>query len=444
MTAHVTEIGDRSAESVAEFPGLPELPEILDLGDQPEVLDSCDQPGDVVDLRDRPEAVLDLRDGREDEPAQPDTSRPEVPLHRLLDRAKPSLAEAAALAAVVLEALGTMHEAGCAHGDLDSQSVQVGLGGDVRLAGGKPKRAGTARFDAEQRRADTRAAAGIIKEIVKSAGRPARPLTEREAKLLSRLEAACDPRSLSRRGPLRAARGLEQVLGPVEQRRAARRGVIELVRAVAATETAPPNGHRAAAGGGAPGPNSVGGPPARTLPPPSRRPPISPRVWKAAALAAGVALILGVEIHFFGDDVKRNVEKILGGNAGAAPTGAKAPAAIPNLGPPAEGPITHLELRPLEGCRPGGLCQTVAQITVTPQDTPLEVAWAFELVDRCDPRRETLPGGVFSIPPRADRSVQTVSVPLPAGRQLALIPLTNSPVRVAGTPIPVSTGDRTC
>jgi hypothetical protein len=219
--------------------------------------------------------------------------------------------------------------------------------------------------------------------------------------------------------------------------------VIELVKAVSAAETAPTNGQRAA-GGGAPSTNGAGGAPARSLPPPSRRPPISPRVWKAAALVAGVALILGVEIHFFGDDVKRNVEKILGGNAGAAPTGAKAPAAIPNLGPPAEGPVTHLELRPLEGCRPGGLCQTVAQITVTPQETPLEVAWAFELIDRCGPMRETRPGGVFSVPPGADRSVQTVSVPLPAGRQLALIPLTNSPVRVAGTPIPVSTGDRTC
>jgi hypothetical protein len=161
-------------------------------------------------------------------------------------------------------------------------------------------------------------------------------------------------------------------------------------------------------------------------------------------VAAGVLLILGAEIHFFGDDVKRNVDKILGSNAGAAPTEAKRPGPIPNLGPPAAGPVTLLEIRPLEGCRPGADCQTVAQVTVTPQDAPLDVAWGFELIDRCGPLRESRPGGVFSIPPRADRAVQTLSVPVPAGRALALIPVTNSPVKVAGTPIPLSTGDGPC
>ncbi|HET9769367.1 MAG TPA: hypothetical protein VFS16_00660 [Acidimicrobiia bacterium] len=429
MTVDVTETENPSVDRFAEFPGLPDLPEVVDL---PEVIDLRDGVEPVATVPETAGTVVDLREG------------PEVPLHRLLERAKPSLAEAAALAAVVLDALGTMHEAGCAHGDLDSASVRVGLGGDVRLAGGKPVRAGAARFDADQRRADIRAAAGIVAEIVRAAGRPARPLTEREERLLARLESAGDARSLARRGPLRASRGLEQVLGPADRRRAARRGVIELTRAVAGTGTEATNGHHPVVGGGHTGPDGVAGRPARSLPPPSRRPPISPRVWKAAAVAAGVLLILGVEIHFFGDDVQRNVEKILGGNAGAASSEAKRFAPIPNLAPPAAGPITHLELRPLEGCRPGALCQTVAQITVTPQDTPLEVAWGFELLDRCGPARESRPGGVFSIPPRADRAVQTVSVPLPAGRALALIPLTSSPVKVAGTPIPVSTGDRAC
>jgi hypothetical protein len=432
LTAHATETEDASAEALAEFPGLPDVPEVLDV---PE----------VIDLRDPAPAVIDLRD----QPDQRPSDRPEVPLHRLLDRAKPSLAEAAALAAVVLEALGTMHEAGCAHGDLDSGSVQVGLGGDVRLAGGKPRRAGTARFDAEQRRADIRAAAGIITEILKSAGRPARQLTDPETRLLTRLEAATDARSLSRRGPLRAARGLEQVLGPADRRRAARQGVVELIRAVATAETAMTDGHRIVAGGGQAGSAGVGsagvgGPPPRSLPPPRRRAPISPRVWKGIAAATGILLILGAEIHFFGDDVKRNVDKILATDAGAAPTDAKQPDPIPNLGPPAAGPVTLLEIRPLEGCRPGAVCQTVAQITVTPQDAPLDVAWGFELIDRCGPLRETRPGGVFSIPARGDRAVQTVSVPVPAGRALALIPVTNSPVKVAGVPIPLSTGDGPC
>jgi hypothetical protein len=427
LTVYATETEDASAETLAEFPGLPDVPEVLEL---PEVLD----PPEVIDLRDDQGS-----DGAERR------DRPEVPLHRLLDRAKPSLAEAAALAAVVLEALGTMHEAGCAHGDLDSRSVQVGLGGDVRLGGGKPQRPGTARSDAEQRRSDIRAAAGIITEILKSAGRPARPLTDRETRLLARLESATDARSLSRRGLLRAARGLEQVVGPADRRRAARQGIVELIRALS-TADAPitTDAHRSAAGGGKAGSAGVAAPPPRSLPPPRRRPPVSPRVWKGIAIAAGVLLILGAEIHFFGDDVKRNVDKILATDAGAAPTEAKQPEPIPNLGPPAAGPVTLLEIRPLAGCRPGAVCETVAQITVTPQDTPLDVAWGFELVDRCGPLREARPGGVFSIPARADRAVQTVSVPVPAGRALALIPVTSSPVKVAGTPIPLSTGDGPC
>jgi hypothetical protein len=157
-----------------------------------------------------------------------------------------------------------------------------------------------------------------------------------------------------------------------------------------------------------------------------------------------VALVLAAEIHFFGDDVKDNVDKLLSDKAGAAQNGPKGPDPIPVLGPAAAGPVTHLDLRPMEGCRPGGVCQTVVQVTVTPQETPLEVAWGFELLDRCGPLRETRPGGVFSIPPRVDRAVQTVSVPLPEGRALALIPVTNSPVKVAGTPMPLSTDDGPC
>ena len=60
----------------------------------------------------------------------------------------------------------------------------------------------------------------------------------------------------------------------------------------------------------------------RAIPPPARRPPIWPRVWKGAAIAAVVALILGVELRFFGDKVSRNVRVLLSGDVkGAARTG---------------------------------------------------------------------------------------------------------------------------
>ncbi|HEV7534505.1 MAG TPA: hypothetical protein VGP90_02655, partial [Acidimicrobiia bacterium] len=86
----------------------------------------------------------------------------------------------------------------------------------------------------------------------------------------------------------------------------------------------------------------------------------------------------------------------------------------------------------------------LVQVTVTPQDHPVDVAWAFELVDRCRSGREARPGGVLSIAPGKDRAVQTVAVPLPAGRSLALIPVTSAPVTVSGTPMRLSPDSAPC
>jgi hypothetical protein len=341
-----------------------------------------------------------------------------------------------------------MHEAGCTHGDLDSRSVKIGRRGDVRLGGGKPEPPAKTRFDPEQRRADLRAAADIVAEILRSAGRPGRELTEREERVLARLEAASDPRSLSRRGALRASRGLEMAVGGAEQQQAARQRLLTLIGAVTTGDVLSDTPHLRVIGGAggaaAPGAGSTpGAPPARRLPPPARRQPISPRVKKGAAVVAVIALIIGLEIQFFGEDVKRNVDHLLTGDPGAA-AGPQEPARLPSLGPPAAGPVTHLELRPLEGCRPESVCQVVVQLTVAPQPAPLDVAWSFELLDRCGPARESRPGGVFSIPAGSDRGVLTASVPVPAWKHSGLIPVTTSPVRVAGTPVPLSASDGPC
>jgi hypothetical protein len=156
-----------------------------------------------------------------------------------------------------------------------------------------------------------------------------------------------------------------------------------------------------------------------------------------------VLLVLGVEIHLFGDTVKRNVEALLSGKAQAS-SGPKRPAPLPDLGPPAAGPITHLEVRPLDGCRPEGVCNAVVQVAVQPQSNPLEVAWNFELFDRCGSLREPRPGGVLTVPAGRDRAVQTVTAALPAGRALTLVPVTTSPARVAGMPMPLYPANRTC
>jgi hypothetical protein len=368
---------------------------------------------------------------------EPEVLRAPLSLHRLLDRAKPSLAEAASLAALVLEALADMHDAGSTHGRLDTRSIRLTPACKVHVAGRRrtPTEAGAER---DERRTDIRAAAAIVAEIDKATGRPNRPLTAREERLTARLAANADPRSLARRGLRQAARGLDLAVGRADQRDAVRQGVAGLIRAVIGYD-AIAGGNGSSGGSG----SANGAQLARRLPPPARRPALWPRIWKPLAVACAVLLVIGVDLHLFGDTVKRNVETLLGSNAQATP-GPKRPAPLPDLGPPTGGPVTHLELRPLDGCRPEGTCNAVVQVAVEPQSTPLEVAWSFELFDRCGSLHEPRPGGVLSVPPGRDRAVQTVAVALPGGRALTLVPVTTTPARVAGTPMPLYPANRPC
>jgi len=419
-----------------------------------------------------------------------------VALGRLLERAKPSLAEAAALAAGVLEAVAAMHTAGQAHGGLDAQAVRIGPDGSARVAGWAANALVPAGRHEDVRRADAREAAGLVARIGKAAGRPIRPLTDREERIVARLRSAADARNLARRDLRKAAHGLVAAIGPLEQRRRAHEGVASLAAAVVSLD--PPPGLPAGpawlgtawTGTAADEPLEVvdeipevldEGPAAPDRPPvivtdpavPPARPGgdtvlsagaagpcagrravraparhrIWPRVWKGAAVAAVVALILGVELRLFGDRVSRNVHVLLSGDlkgAAAAP-GPRGPGPMPVLGPAAAGPVTHLELRPLDTCRPGAPCTAMVQVTVVaPKDAPLDVAYGLEVVDRCRPGRESRPGGVLSVPPGQDRAVQTVSLPLPEGRALAVIPISTSPVTVAGTPLRLPGDDGPC
>ncbi|HEX6380959.1 MAG TPA: hypothetical protein VF180_06930, partial [Acidimicrobiia bacterium] len=291
--------------------------------------------------------------------------------------------------------------------------------------------------DRDKRRADILAAAAIVAEIDKATGRPNRTLTDREERLVARLAANADPGSLTKRGLRKAARGLELAVGRAEQREAARRGVTGLIRAVAGYD-APAGGNGQGLGG------SVNGAPlARRLPPPAGRPPLWPRIWKPVAISAAAVVLIGAWVLLFGGAAQRNVETLLSGDAQAA-AGPKDLAPLPDLGPPVNGALTHLEVRPLEGCRAEQTCSAMVQVAVKPQTSPMEVAWNFELLDRCGPLRETRPGGVLSVPPGRDRAVQTVTVALPPGQALTLIPVATAPVRVAGAPMPLYPPDRTC
>ena len=385
-----------------------------------------------------PELLPEVLPGPEVLPErEPEVIRAPLSLQRLLDRAKPSLAEAASLAALVLEALAEMHDAGHTHGRLDSRSIRLTAGCKVHVAG-RRRTTTEAGADRDEERADVRAAAAIVAEIDKATGRPNRSLTAREERLAARLASNGDARSLARRGLHQAARGLDMAIGRADQRVAARQGVAGLIRAVSGYDAvAGPAGTSSGADA------SHGAPLARRLPPPASRRPLWPRIWKPLAIVSAVLLVLGLEFHVSGHTVKDNLDTLLGGKAQADP-GPKQPAPLPDLGPPAAGSITHLELRPLDGCRPGTACNAVVQVAVQPQSTPTEVVWNFELFDRCGSLHESRPGGVMTVPAGQDRAAQTVSVALPAGSALTLIPVTTGPARVAGTAMPLYPANRPC
>ena len=157
------------------------------------------------------------------------------------------------------------------------------------------------------------------------------------------------------------------------------------------------------------------------------------------AVAAGVvAVLLGLEFLLFGDEVKRNVEVLLTHRSASAASDPGKPAPLPVLAPPAAGPVNQVELRPLDTCRAGAPCTVLMQVGIEPRRQPVEVAWRFEIVDRCrSGARRSEPGGSASIPAGQDRLVHTAGLALPPGRSLAVIPLVSTPARAAGPPMVV-------
>jgi hypothetical protein len=114
------------------------------------------------------------------------------------------------------------------------------------------------------------------------------------------------------------------------------------------------------------------------------------------------------------------------------------------LAPPAEGPVTQVELRPIGTCKPAGACTVLVQVGLRPQPRPLLLTWHFEVFDRCRQTRERLNGGALIVAPERDRVIETNSLTMPAGPSLAVIPVTSDPVSVAGQPMRLPGDDKPC
>jgi hypothetical protein len=369
------------------------------------------------------------------------------PVSRLLTVATLTSEQAALITSGVLGGLHAIHQAGLGHGDLDARTVHVGDAGQVRL-GEWGLRVDGRDLDA-RRRADRQAAARLLRRLGTSMRRHGRRQVDSAAAMLHALE-ACDGADddevalLERAGEAAAA---------VLQGRTGERATAELAALVAMLDRKPPS--RTA--------------PAPVPAPPQRRDTLrSPAaVWTPAPhpgrwIAAGVAVLLVIALVGAVALVARHPRSPAAaaiphpGRAASRPPVARlqAPSTpspvptnarpVPTLAPAAAGPITAIEIQPLDGsCQPNATCPVQVTVRLQPQPAAQEVRWSFHVFDRCTGATNVVPG--VSVTALAGWAyVYGTSWPaLSATHPLALVAVTESPA-AAASPAVLAGGSGPC
>jgi hypothetical protein len=370
------------------------------------------------------------------------------PLRRLLTVATLTPEQAAVITAGVLGGLQALHQAGLWHGDLDGRTVRVGEAGQVRL-GEWGLRVNGQDPDA-RRRSDQLAALRLLGRLAGSVRRPSRRQLDLTAVLVHTLQ-ACDGAGDEDVVLLeRAAEAAAAVL----QGRTGERAAGELAALVGMLERDQPPGTPAAS---AP----------ETVPAPTHALRSPATVWKPAPhpgrwVAAGVAVLLVVAAVGALALVTRHPRSLAAaavprparaaspapvthGRApvtpSAAPTG---PRPVPALAPASAGPITAIEIEPLQGsCQPNEACPVQVTVRLQPQPAAEEVRWSFHVFDRCTGTTDVLPG--VSVTALAGWAyVYGTSWPsLPATHPLALVAVTETPA-AAASPAVLAGGSSPC
>jgi hypothetical protein len=370
-------------------------------------------------------------------------------LRRLLTVATLTPEQAALITARVLGGLRALHQAGLWHGDLDARTVHVGNAGQVRV--GEWGLRVDAQDDETRRHGDRQAAMRLLGRLGTSVRRHGRRQLDSVAAMLSTLEACDGARGeevalLARAGEAAAA---------VLQGRAGERATAELAALVAMLDRDLPSRTAAAL-------EPAGAPPAR------RGPFRSPAaVWAPAPrpgrwVAAGVVVLLILAVVGAVALATRQPRPPVAvtvphpGRAVSAPPigGPRAPTTpspvptgqrpVPTLAPAAAGPITAIEIQPLEGsCQPNATCPVQVTVRLQPQPAAEEVRWSFHVFDRCTGNTDVLPG--VSVTALAGWAyVYGTSWPaLPAAHPLALVAVTESPA-AAASPAVLAGGSSPC
>lgn len=381
-----------------------------------------------------------------------------VPLDRLLSVVTLSPAEAAFVAARLLEATDVPYPVDEALPHDDRWVVALTASGGV-----------------EAMRTGPRSGASVdevLGQLVHNARRlPAHPTTA-QLVLLRRLEEAAAETTL---GPgARAARTqmvLVETLGADAHERLGKR-LADLVAAyvhMAASTTAQPAVPAPAPAGAArPGPEPPG---ARRSSPPRfsrrRRRSRGPTAGRRRAPAGRAALVLlllvvavvgsGYVLTRRGDDASAGADRP--DPAPASPTGkgsagdSQEPAGrassrprprVQTLAPRQAGVVTGVELQPAGDCTPGALCAVTVTALFRPAATAQAVTWRVGTATSCNGSVSWSPPVSVTAQPGWTRVYASSSVQVPRRPAVALVATTTAPARAQSPPVPVTGSSLRC
>jgi hypothetical protein len=128
-----------------------------------------------------------------------------------------------------------------------------------------------------------------------------------------------------------------------------------------------------------------------------------------------------------------------------SPPAATTPRPIPAPGPAAAGPVTAVTVQRLQAtCASGQVCPVRVYVRLNQQPVAQNVAWTFQVVDRCTGAAVTRPG--VEVTARAGWSYVygLTYLQLPRGPALAVVAVTSAPARAASPPLLVPPRGGSC
>jgi hypothetical protein len=389
------------------------------------------------------------------EPPGNDADPEDLPLPRLLLLARLTPGQALVIAADVVASLRTSHSVGHAYQGFRPGAVSIGADGSTRLVTPVSARAG---LTEDARRADVASASAVLAELAEATSVYATNGSVRTSAATADDTTPVDPRAM-------VAQAIEALADPDQLpdvaamlKRAslgtdvtARRELARIVNSAAgldpwpsvdASDTRKPSALAGrttteATAQRVAGRDGVG---ANLGPIAGARTRTSAAGRWAVAVAVLLAVLL-VELTLLRGRIAQDIELLLeAGRAADTPTVSEppAPAVVPPA-PASAGVVLGVDVRALGRCVPGTPCEVRVLIRLAPDDSSHRVGWIFRMVERCTGWASDLPGGELAVQPGVQVAAAVLTVPLPAGKALAVMALTDAPAIAASQPLLVPT-----